>query len=169
MQQRETWLLKSWFCKWKCSATGDLWNLRFVQSERWPFMRSLRARFVSPTYCLHIGCTWLGRWHLQIDLAIWVGVISLHVKHLLLPQGFDSPVGPSSLGSGLSFAWTRISLRLFGLLYAIMGFWGKLLFKRFEDSMIGQCLLTISLTLGSSGWYVSTKGINVPDGSGYGL
>ena len=48
MQQRETWLLKSWFCKWKCSATGDLWNLRFVQSERWPFMRSLRARFVSP-------------------------------------------------------------------------------------------------------------------------
>ena len=28
------------------------------------------------------------------DLAIWVGVISLHVKHLLLPQGFDSPVGP---------------------------------------------------------------------------
>ena len=46
------WLLKSWFCKWKCSATGDLRNLRFVQSERWPFMRSLRARFVSPTYCL---------------------------------------------------------------------------------------------------------------------
>ena len=38
------------------------------------------------------------------DLAIWVGIISLHVKHLLLPQGFDSPVGPSSLGSGLSFA-----------------------------------------------------------------
>ena len=34
------------------------------------------------------------------DLAIWVGVISLHVKHLLLPQGFDLPVGPSSLGSG---------------------------------------------------------------------
>ena len=23
---------------------GDLWNFRFVQSERWPFMRSLRAR-----------------------------------------------------------------------------------------------------------------------------
>ena len=38
------------------------------------------------------------------DLSIWVGVISLHVKHLLLPQGFDSPVGASSLGSGLSFA-----------------------------------------------------------------
>ena len=27
------------------------------------------------------------------DLAIWVGVISLHLKHLLLPQGFESPVG----------------------------------------------------------------------------
>ena len=34
MQQRDTWLLKSWFCKWKCSATGDLWNLCFVQSEK---------------------------------------------------------------------------------------------------------------------------------------
>ena len=44
--------IKVMVCKWKCSATGDLWNLRFVQSERWPFMRSLRARFVSPTYCL---------------------------------------------------------------------------------------------------------------------
>ena len=26
------------------------------------------------------------------DLAIWVDVISLHVKHLLLPQDFDSHV-----------------------------------------------------------------------------
>ena len=33
MQQRDTCLLKSWFCKWKCSATGDIWNLRFVQYE----------------------------------------------------------------------------------------------------------------------------------------
>ena len=33
---------------------------------------------------------------------------------------------------------------------------GGILFRRFEDSMIGQCLLTISLTLDSSG-YVSTK------------
>ena len=59
MQQTETWLLKSWFCKWKCSATGDLWNLHFVQSERWPFMRSLRAGHVLfrlRTVC-HIGCT----------------------------------------------------------------------------------------------------------------
>ena len=38
------------------------------------------------------------------DLAIWVGVIRLHVKHLLLQQGFDSLLGPSSLESGLSFA-----------------------------------------------------------------
>ena len=62
MQHRETWLLKSWFCKWKCSATGDLWNLRFVQSERWPFMRSL---FGLRTVC-HIWCTWLDRWNSQI-------------------------------------------------------------------------------------------------------
>ena len=32
------------------------------------------------------------------DLEIWVGVISLHVKHLLLPQGFDSPCGPIITG-----------------------------------------------------------------------
>ena len=35
--------IELWFYKWKCSAIGYLWNLRFVQSERWPFMRSLRA------------------------------------------------------------------------------------------------------------------------------
>ena len=72
-------------------------------------MRSLRARFVLPMYCLP---HWLGARHKvddicrfavcllsftdapEDDLAIWVGVISLHVKHLLLPQGFYSPVGP---------------------------------------------------------------------------
>ena len=32
MQQRETWLLKSWFCKWKCSATGDLWTQCYVSA-----------------------------------------------------------------------------------------------------------------------------------------
>ena len=94
------------------SATGDPWNLHFVQSERWPFMRSFRALFVSPTYCLphlvHV-IRYMIFANLQFvcllsftdapedDSAIWVGVISLYVRHLLLPQGFDSPVGSSSL------------------------------------------------------------------------
>ena len=38
------------------------------------------------------------------DFAIWVVVISVHVKYLLFPQGFDSSVGPSPLRSGLRFA-----------------------------------------------------------------
>ena len=49
-----------------------------------------------------------------------------------------------------------------------MGFGGNILLKRFEDLMIGQCLLTNSLTLGSSGCYTSTKEINVSDGFDFG-
>ena len=41
--ENTTKLLTSWFCKWKCSSTCDLWNLRFVRSDRWQFMRSLWA------------------------------------------------------------------------------------------------------------------------------
>ena len=38
MQQRETWLLKSWFCNWKCSATGELWNLQTSPVRQKPIM-----------------------------------------------------------------------------------------------------------------------------------
>ena len=39
------------------------------------------------------------------DLAVWVCIINLQVKHPSLPQGFNSPVGPSSLESGDALAF----------------------------------------------------------------
>ena len=72
--------------------------------------------------------------------------MTLQQEHALPPQGFDSPGGVLSIGSCGSLALTRRSLRLLGRLYAITGFLGNTFFRRSEESMIDQCLLTISLT-----------------------
>ena len=43
---------KVMICRIKCSAVGDLTNLRCLQSSRWPFIRLFNGPLVSPTYCL---------------------------------------------------------------------------------------------------------------------
>ena len=110
LQQRETWLLKAWFCKWKCSATGDLWNLRFVQSERWPFMRSLRARFCfayvlfatlgarvqTPTVLVGAVCDYLDSFTLPVNpvsFFLFSPLLLLETVRNLLKH---CPIGPSN-------------------------------------------------------------------------
>ena len=79
------------------------------------------------------------------------GGIILQVLHLALPHGRVSPSGSSSRMSGLSLARTRRSRRLLELLLAMVGLSVKISLKVLGDSMMGQCLLTISTLLASLG------------------
>ena len=160
MQQRETWLYKSRFCKWKCSATGDLSNLCFVQSERWPFMRSLKARFcfayvLFATLCARDYMDDIFRFALCLPLDFhwhsWGWLSNLGWCHQLARNAHFTtrlwlPCRPIITGVWVELFVNKNISKRFGLLYAIMGFWGKIFFKRFEDSMIGQYLFAISLT-----------------------
>ena len=85
------------------------------------------------------------------DLAICVGFIVLQVLHLALPHGRVSPSVSSSRVSSLSLARTRKSRRLLGLLSAMFGLSVIISLKVLEDSVMGQCLLTLSLSFGKSG------------------
>ena len=85
------------------------------------------------------------------DFAICVEVIILQVLFLALPHGRVSPSGSSSCMSGFSLACTRRARRLLGLLYTMVSLSVKTSIKVREDSVMGQCLLTISITFGKSG------------------
>jgi len=92
-----------------------------------------------------------------LDLNVCAKSINLHVWQRALLHGLDSPVGLSCLG--VTFAPTRMSLRLFGRLNAIIGFSGKMGLSFVFVSIVCQCLSMMSFFLGRSGWYVTTKGI----------
>jgi len=59
----------------------------------------------------------------DFDLNVCAIGINLHVWQRDALHGLDSPLGLSCLG--LTFALTRMSLRLFGRLNAIIGFSGE--------------------------------------------
>ena len=176
--------MKSCHDEQKCSPTGDLSNLLCLQSSLWPFTLIFKGPLVSPTYCFpHLphDIRYTTFWVLQLvspfsltraplnDIAVWEGVIILQVWHLGLPQGLHSPAGSSSIGSGFSLARTRWSLRLFGHLKAMIGFCWKTVLRWSDDSMMDQCLSTMPLTLGRSGWYVITNGRTALFAVGFGL
>jgi len=60
----------------------------------------------------------------DFDLNVCAIGINLHFWQRDVLHGLDSPLGLSYLG--LTFALTKISLRLFGRLNAIIGFSGKI-------------------------------------------
>lgn len=151
--------------KLKCSAAGALLNLRWRKSERCKFMRKLRPSLVSPTYCLPqtlhvIRYTTFDVLQLALPLMYdfapvrdekdVAGVINMHVLHLGVLQGPELPVvGLDAFEP--NFACTRMSRRLFGLLYAMIGFCGNIVLSRCDDSMVGQCLSMVDLIFGRSG------------------
>jgi len=79
----------------------------------------------------------------------------MHVWQRDVLHGLNSPLGLSCLG--LTIALTRMSLRRFGRLNAIIGFSGKI--QLIELCACFNDLLVMSCIFGRSGRYVTTKGI----------
>jgi len=161
--QQSKMLSNEWCSSLKWAATRVLLYFLVFQSDRRRFIRLLSAMDVSPTYCLlqmlhvirytalavlHVWRPFIAKIAPYIALNACAMGISLRVWQRVFLNGLDSPLGHSCLG--VTFARTRMSLRLFGRLNATIGLSGKIRLSSVFLLMICQCLSMMFCLFGRS-------------------